>query len=272
MAVFQPIPWIFDVDDVHFWIHYGFVILGFLLAVISTIVQFSKPAPYGRHQDTSPGWGPLINQRLGHIVSDLISGVILFLLVYFLYGSEAARFGYANQTFLWLWQAHYIHRGLIHPLVMKYSRTEVSLGITLGGLFPNLIFSFICSDWIGSAVYDSNYYYDPRFLLGVIFFVVGFCINKWSDWKLRSLRSSSDTQQYHIPYGGLFELISCPNYFGEMLEWIGWALGTWSLAGCVWLLFGCSTFIPRARHHHIWYQQQFPEYPSSRKILIPFLY
>ncbi|XP_070556793.1 3-oxo-5-alpha-steroid 4-dehydrogenase 1-like isoform X2 [Ptychodera flava] len=192
--------------------------------------------------------------------------------VYFLYGSEDARFGYTNQTFLWLWLLHYIHRGIIHPLLMRYSQKEVSLGITLGGLFPNLIFSFVCSDWIGSAVYADNYFYDPRFILGIILFVVGYIINKWADAKLRRLRNQGDNQGYHIPYGGLFEVISCPNYFGEMLEWTGWALGTWSLAGCVWLLFGCSTFIPRSKHNHTWYKEHFEDYPNRRKALIPFVY
>ena len=29
---------------------------------------------------------------------------------------------------------------------------------------------------------------DPRFILGIILFAVGYIINKWADWKLRSLR------------------------------------------------------------------------------------
>ena len=30
---------------------------------------------------------------------------------------------------------------------------------------------------------------DPRFILGIILFAVGYIINKWADWKLRSLRN-----------------------------------------------------------------------------------
>ena len=47
---FQPLPWTaFDDDSVHFWLHYGFVILAFVLSVITFVVQMSKPAPYGKH-------------------------------------------------------------------------------------------------------------------------------------------------------------------------------------------------------------------------------
>ena len=30
---------------------------------------------------------------------------------------------------------------------------------------------------------------DPRFILGILLFVVGYIINRWADWKLRSLRN-----------------------------------------------------------------------------------
>ena len=58
---------------------------------------------------------------------------------------------------------------------------------------------------------------------------------------------------YYIPYGGLFELITCPNYFGELVEWLGWSLATWSLAGLVFTLFAAATFIPRSWHNHNWW-------------------
>ncbi|CAH1254238.1 SRD5A1 [Branchiostoma lanceolatum] len=273
--MFQLLPWTFAVDTVHFWVHYGLVCLGFLLGVITILVQLAKPAPYGKFdQGNNESWGFTINQRLGHILSDATPGVLLFLLVFFLYGTERQ---YTNYVFLGLWQAHYIHRGIIHPLVMRYSKAQVPLGITLGGLIPNCIFSFLCADWISSARYPDKYYYDPRFIIGLLLFVSGYVTNKWADIKLRSLRKQKGTDGegsngYYIPSGGLFELVACPNYFGELVEWLGWAVGTWSLSGLAWMLFGCATFIPRAAHTRKWYGEQFMEYPRARKALIPFVY
>jgi steroid 5-alpha reductase family enzyme len=64
-------------------------------------------------------------------------------------------------------------------------------------------------------------YSDPRFIVGILIYVIGYVINKHADLKLRSLRKTGNSE-YSIPSGGLFECISCPNYFGEMLEWLGW--------------------------------------------------
>ncbi len=52
---------------------------------------------------------------------------------------------------------------------------------------------------------------------------VGYAINHHADSVLLSLRKPGETG-YKIPYGGLYKYISCPNYFGEMVEWFGFAL------------------------------------------------
>ena len=188
---------------------------------------------------------------------------------FFLYGEVRE---YVNLIFYCLWLCHYIHRGFIHPWIMKYSNPKTPLGIPLGGHFPQPFLQlFLTLIWLGAARYDNRYYKDPRFLIGIIFFVIGFIINRHADFALRRLRSDN-SDGYSVPHGGLFDIISCPNYCGEMLEWFGWALGTWSLAGLVWFLFSCGTFLPRSRHNHQWYKARFPNYPDERKALIPFLY
>lgn len=77
---------------------------------------------------------------------------------------------------------------------------------------------------------------------------------------------------YKIPRGGLFELVSCPNYLGEIVEWLGWAVMTWSWAGLGFFLYSCFYLVPRAIGNHKWYLDKFKEvYPKHRKAVIPFL-
>ncbi|XP_064617182.1 uncharacterized protein LOC135481264 [Liolophura sinensis] len=193
----------------------------------------------------------------------------LMYFVFFLYGSVR---GPLNFVFLAMFLIHYLHRGIIHPLTMRYSSATVSLGITLGGFFPNCIYHFINADFISNAIFDVDYFYDPRFILGSLLFIVGYITNRWADLKLRGLRNVQGTAGYYIPYGGMFEVVSCPNYLGELVQWVGWTLVTWSLAGLVWTMFCAATFIPRSYHNHRWYKQQFELYPLNRKALIPFIF
>ena len=62
----------------------------------------------------------------------------------------------------------------------------------------------------------------PLSWLGLFLFLLGMAINLHSDSVLRGLRAPGETG-YRIPYGGLFSHISAPNYFGETLEWCGFA-------------------------------------------------
>ena len=65
--------------------------------------------------------------------------------------------------------------------------------------------------------------------------------------------------------------MSCPNYLGEIVEWCGWALATWSLAGLAFALYTAATLRPRALNHHSWYRQRFPDYPPERRALVPYV-
>jgi 3-oxo-5-alpha-steroid 4-dehydrogenase 1 len=95
-------------------------------------------------------------------------------------------------------------------------------------------------------------------------------INKISDEKLRHFRKESPSE-YIVPHGWLFNYISSPHYFGEIIEWGGWALMTFSLPGLAFFLFTFANLFPRAISSHQWYKKNFPEYPSGRKAIIPFL-
>lgn len=271
--MFSWIPYTFyEPGDTYYWVHYGLVILGFVLAVITCISQWFQPAPYGKHEREDPNWGPKVPQRLSHFTSDALTGIIMFSLIFFLYSEKEADKGVINYVFFGLFLVHTIHRGIITPFTMRYRSPTVPLGITLGATAPNILYQGLIANHIGVAAYEESYTYDPRFILGILLYVVGYIINRWADLKLRALRSTKGCTGYYIPYGGLFELVVMPNYFGELIQWIGWTLATWSLSGVVWTLFCAATFVARSRHNLEWYRKEFQDFPRTRKALIPFIF
>jgi steroid 5-alpha reductase family enzyme len=87
---------------------------------------------------------------------------------------------------------------------------------------------------------------------GTFLFFFGFYINIDSDNRLILLRKNSKSGSgYQIPRGGFFEYVSAANYFGECLEWFGFALASWSLPALAFSVFTFSNIGPRGYHHHL---------------------
>lgn len=94
-------------------------------------------------------------------------------------------------------------------------------------------------------------------------------INRKSDNKLISLRQNN--KEYQIPQGGMFNYISCPNHFGEIIEWIGFSIIVFNLGSFSFALWTAFNLMPRSLNHHNWYNDHFKNYPKKRKAVIPFL-
>ncbi|XP_056443255.1 3-oxo-5-alpha-steroid 4-dehydrogenase 2-like [Gadus chalcogrammus] len=126
--------------------------------------------------------------------------------------------------------------------------------------------------WVESNLFHSGSVEigPPGDVCRLLLFFAGLIINIHNDHLLRSLRKPGEVH-YRIPRGGMFEFVSGANYFGEILEWFGYAVAVWSLPAAAFFLFTSCTIGPRAIHHHRFYQQQFKDYPQSRTALIPFL-
>lgn len=108
--------------------------------------------------------------------------------------------------------------------------------------------------------------------MGLGVFGFGMWMNVKSDAVLVGLKSGGGGG-YKIPRGGWFEAVSCPNYLGEIVEWLGWAVMTWSWAGLGFWVYTCANLVPRAYANHKWYLEKFKEdYPMNRKAVIPYLY
>jgi hypothetical protein len=225
-------------------------------------------APYGRH--TSKKWGPMIDNRAGWIIMELPA--LLVFAGFYLFGSGSHPM--VTWIFFGVWVIHYINRTLIFPFRIRTKDKKMPLAIVLMAIGFNFVNGFINGYYLGSmaseAQYPASYLIDPRFIGGISIFFFGMFINWQSDHILIHLRKPGEAG-YIIPRKGFFKWVSCPNHFGEIVEWFGFALMTWcfpALAFAVWTLVN---LMPRALHHHKWYKETFNDYPSERKALLPFI-
>lgn len=245
----------------------GLLIGLFVLAVVTSAILVFIAAPYGRH--ARKGWGPTVDNRLGWILMEAPAPSIFALC--FVLG--VFRDNLTAWVFLLMWQAHYVHRAFIYPLGLGTLDKRMPLVIMGLGVLFNTLNGYLNGRYLFtfSGGYPEDWLSSPRFVLGALLFFVGFAVNRQADRTLRHLRQEGDSG-YAIPYGGLYRWISCPNYFGELTIWVGWAVATWSLAGLAFALWTAANLAPRARSHHLWYRQHFVDYPLERKALLPGLW
>jgi protein-S-isoprenylcysteine O-methyltransferase Ste14 len=246
-----------------FDIYQKLVIFIFVWATLTFFLLSKISAPYGKFK--RGGWGPSIPNKLGWIIFETPS-VVLFGYIFFL-GQYSSNI--VSLIFLSFWQIHYINRTYIFPFRIKTKGKTTPLAVVLSAFFFTSLNAYINARWISNFHnYQTNWLWDPRFIIGTIILLSGLFINIQSDNILLSLRKPSETG-YKIPKGGLFKWVSGPNYFGELLVWLGWAIATWSWAGLAFFVFTFSNLFPRAISSHKWYQEKFPEYPKERKAIFP---
>jgi 3-oxo-5-alpha-steroid 4-dehydrogenase 1 len=249
-----------------------FVIFDFLMLIFGItaigvfIALFFVTAPYGQH--FRKNWGPSIGNKLGWFIME-VPTVIIYLLL-FLIGDRQTNI--VAIIFLAVWMLHYGQRTFIFPFLIR-GVTPMPVAIITFGLIFNGINTYLQARWINtlSDPYSINWFLSPMFLIGIGIFIIGFIVNMHSDNIIRNLRVPGK-KVYKIPYGGMFRFVSCPSYLGEITEWGGWAIMTWSFPGLLFVAWTFANLAPRARSTHQWYHQKFPDYPKNRKALIPFIY
>ncbi|KAK4326421.1 hypothetical protein Pmani_003074 [Petrolisthes manimaculis] len=239
---------------------YGTVIYGVLTLML-------KEAPYGRYSNYSYGFG--VPVKLAWCLQEAPSFYIP--LIFVVYGQKTAYGGVVNQMCLGMFMMHYFQRSFIFPLLMKSSK-------------PTPFLPFFCAfltclyNGVLHGLYFVNFYhykddvwlYKPYFYIGFCLYLYGMKINIGADTALRYLRKEGETG-YKIPTGNWFELLSCPNYFGEILEMWGYALASLAPPALAHAVFTTLFLTHRAVHHHRWYIKKFEDYPKSRKAVFPYL-
>ena len=231
------------------------IIIGLVIFPINLIYK----APYGRH--TSKKWGISIDNKLGWIIMEL-PALLVCPAIYFYFKIDFD----ISIMFICLWIIHYFNRTIIFPFRIKTKGKKMPLAIVLSAFFFNIVNGSINGYFLSYIKLDTVSIF---LIIGFLLFVIGLFINISSDNKLINLRKIK--KGYFVPKGGLFKYISCPNFFGEILEWFGFALMTFNIGSLSFFIWTCCNLIPRALAHHTWYKNKFNEYPKERKAILPFL-
>ncbi|KAI8970093.1 3-oxo-5-alpha-steroid 4-dehydrogenase-domain-containing protein [Mycotypha africana] len=187
------------------------------------------------------------------------------------------------------WMAHYINRSIIHPF-RATSLAPVHILAFVSSVGFNLINGYTNGMWVGR---HSNSIYSISFWFGITLWFTGFVSNIYHDnilFKLRTKKKEKEKndekqqgfndakerpvkKHYFIPYGGLFEYVSCANYFSEAMEWLGFTLATQmqSTPAIIFTLSTMANLFPRAWRTNAWYKEKFDDYPPERKAVLPFI-
>jgi 3-oxo-5-alpha-steroid 4-dehydrogenase 1 len=245
----------------------AYVWLGIAVAV--HVTMFFITAPFGRH--TSDKWGISVNNKLGWFIMEMPS---LLIMLYFLFWGTNSFNSYIWILFV-LWILHYFNRTLIFPLRIKPTEKKMPVFIVVNAILFNVMNAglngYFLAELSTKEAYNENWITSSSFIIGFSLFIIGMLINWKSDSILINLRKKGDTG-YYIPKGFLFEYISSPNLFGEIVEWSGFAIMAWNLPALTFLVWTFANLVPRSKNHHDWLLKKFPNYPKDRKRVFPFIY
>jgi len=167
---------------------------------------------------------------------------------------------------------HYIKREFETVLVHRFSNDTMP--------FSNL-FKNSTHYWVLFGVFNMYFLqhpdYTPPSWASDTFFKANFAIfcvfellNLNAHIILKNLRRPGTTER-NIPRGGGFNQVSCANYFFEACCWTVFAISAQTVGSYFFLILSFGQMFLWAQKKHSRYLKEFPDYPKSRKVMIPFL-
>jgi 3-oxo-5-alpha-steroid 4-dehydrogenase 1 len=188
--------------------------------------------------------------------------------------AAGANTGWVPKIALFLWASHYAYRSFLYPALARLDGKTMPVVVAALAVVFNLGnagfngLTLFC--WLPDSTVGINELGGVQ-ILGLVFFLTGFFVHVHSDHVLRGLRKDGE-RGYKIPGKGLHCWVASPNYFGEIVQWLGFALFVQNLAGWSFLLWTVANLLPRALVNHQWYKETFSDYPKERKALVPLVF
>ncbi|PKP43211.1 MAG: 3-oxo-5-alpha-steroid 4-dehydrogenase [Bacteroidetes bacterium HGW-Bacteroidetes-10] len=228
---------------------------------------------------SSPGWGKKIPNKTGWLLMEA-PVFVLMLLIWYFYGEGASA---VTLLLFSLFMLHYLHRAFIYPLLLV-GKSKMPLSIVLMGCTFNVVNAAMQGGWLFIFAPD-GYYLDglkwlstPQFIAGILLYFTGMAINIDSDRRLRKARREGalrgESGGHYIPAGGLFRRVTSANYFGEIVEWSGFAIMCWSLPGAVFAWWTFANLVPRAASTYRKHKAANPAIIEERRLkrVFPYIY
>jgi len=247
-----------------------------VMAVIVFVALFYLKAGYGYL--SSSKWGPAISNKAAWIIMEAPAFLFMFYYTvrFAMSGTDTGNSRLVLYIMAGLFLIHYFQRSFIFPLLMR-GKSRMPLAIMFMGLTFNTLNAYLIGGWLyreaPAGMYGLEWLSDPRFIIGTVIFLVGMGINLHSDHVIRNLRQKGDTR-HHIPRKGMYRYVTSANYFGELTEWTGYAILTWSGAGLLFAAWTFANLAPRARALTRKYEEEFgEEYKAlNKKHIIPYIW
>lgn len=260
----------------------------FMAAVTLPVLIWGPTAPYGKFSTT--GWGFLINNKLAWITQEIPSlAVPTVWMAFFATPAQLANLRGRTLVLMILFVVHYTNRDLIYPLRLRDGKPTPFVVWLLAFVFccyngfmqtrylldeAPVVALYYMEDNLGAGADVGLDVATLTTYVGVVVWAVGLGINLHADHILINLRKDKKGKgDYKIPRGGMFEYVSAANYFGEIVEWFGFAVASGFALPCVaFAAFTFANLFPRALAYHAFYLKRFPSYRSlKRKACIPFV-
>ncbi len=240
------------------------------IAVVVFISLYFVTAGYGQFRSHQWGWS--INNRVAWVLME----APVFFVMLAIWLSTGASTHIPELVLFGLFELHYFQRSFVFPCLMT-GRSTMPVAIMLMGIIFNTINGILQGGalyWYPNPDYalGVDYLMSFRSIVGIALFAAGMAINLHSDHVIRHLRQPGDTRHY-LPNRGYYRLVTSANYFGELVEWIGFAVVAATPAAWVFPIWTAANLVPRAHAIHKKYRAEFGDSAvGNRKRIIPFLY
>lgn len=226
------------------------------------------------------GYGQFRTKRWGYSIDNQVAWFLMEAPVFFVMLIIWCRAGFPfhlpELILLGLFLVHYFQRSFVFPSLMK-GHSRMPLSIMMIGIIFNVINGIMQGGglfWFPIPDYTQGASYLLRWnaIVGIIVFLFGMIVNWHSDYVIRHLRQPGETRHY-LPQAGFYRYVTSANYFGELVEWIGFAIAAANPAAWVFALWTGANLIPRAHAIHRKYHEEFgDEAVGTRRRIIPLVY